>query len=509
MEQYILALDQGTTTSRAILFDQGGNAVRKAQNEFAQIYPKPGWVEHDPMVLLSSQYAAARTVLASAGVSAGQICAIGVTNQRETAIVWDRSTGKPVYNAIVWQCRRSAPLCRDLIAEGLSDYVADKTGLVIDAYFSATKIKWILDNLPGARERALKGELLFGTVDTWLIWNLTGGRAHATDYSNASRTMLFDIGKLTWDRALCDRLGIPERMLPECLPSSHIYGYTAKIPGLEALAGAPIAGAAGDQHAALFGQQCYEAGEAKNTYGTGCFLLLNTGKSRIRSKNRLISTIAWGIGNDVEYALEGSVFNAGSVIKWLRDELKLIGTAHEIDLLAESVESTLGVYFVPAFTGLGAPYWDSSARGTMVGITRGTGRAHIARAVLESIAYQVCDLAGAMREDAGIALHTLRADGGASVSDFLMQFQADMLGLYVDRPQNIETTALGAAFLAGLACGFWKDRGELIHCRGVGRVFTPYMENSRRLGLYADWKQAVECARSWAIKHTDGKDLQA
>lgn len=498
MKQYILALDQGTTSSRAILFDQSGNIAAKAQNEFAQIYPQPGWVEHDPMEILSSQYSAARKSLESAGVSTGQICAIGITNQRETTVVWDRTTGKPIYNAIVWQCRRSASICDELKAEGLEEYITDKTGLVIDAYFSGTKIKWILDHVPGARERAQRGELLFGTIDTWLIWNLTGGRTHVTDYSNASRTMLFDIDNLKWDSDLCKRLGIPPCMLPECLPSSHIYGKVAKISGLEELEGVPIAGAAGDQHAALFGQQCYEPGQAKNTYGTGCFLLMNTGAKRVRSKNRLLSTIAWGIGGEVEYALEGSVFNAGSVIKWLRDELGLIKTAHEIDILAELVQDTQGVYFVPAFTGLGAPYWDMYARGTIVGLTRGVGRAHIARAVLEGIAYQVCDLVFAMREDAGIPLSSLRVDGGASVSNILMQFQADMLDARVDRPKNVETTALGAAFMAGLACGFWPDREALQKIRESEGIFVPDMEQSKRCALYSTWKRAVQRSRGWA-----------
>ncbi len=498
MKQYILALDQGTTSSRAILFDHNGKMIEKAQNDFTQIYPQPGWVEHDPMEILSSQYSSVRAVLESAGISARQVCAIGITNQRETTVVWDKTTGKPVYNAIVWQCRRTASICDELKAEGLGEYITDKTGLLIDAYFSASKIQWILDNVPGVRCRAQRGDLLFGTIDTWLIWNLTGGRAHVTDYTNASRTMLFDIDNLKWDSILCKKLGIPECMLPECLPSSHIYGTVAKTPGLEELAGVPIAGAAGDQHAALFGQTCFEPGQAKNTYGTGCFMLMNTGKERVRSKNRLLSTIAWGIGGEVEYALEGSVFNAGSVIKWLRDDLGIIRTTHEIDILAASVADTQGVYVVPAFTGLGAPYWDMYARGTILGLTRGTGKAHIARAVLESIAFQVADLVFAMREDADIALTTLRVDGGASVSDIMMQFQADLLDAHVDRPKNIETTALGAGFMAGLACGFWSDRETLIKCRESEQIFYPNMAKPRRDELYSTWKRAVKRAQGWA-----------
>ena len=497
MKQYVLALDQGTTSSRAILFDKNGAIVRKAQITFPQIYPRPGWVEHDPAEILNSQYEAIRAVTEPGGVTARELCAVGITNQRETTVVWDKKTGVPVYNAIVWQCRRTAALCDELKAEGLGPYITDKTGLLIDAYFSASKISWILDNVPGARSRAERGDLLFGTVDTWLIWNLTGGAAHVTDYSNASRTMLFDIEKLSWDGALLKRLGIPECMLPETLPSSHAYGTVAKIPGLEALHGVPIAGAAGDQQAALFGQMCFEPGQAKNTYGTGCFLLMNTGKKRARSKNSLISTVAWGIGSEVEYALEGSVFNAGSVINWLRDELGLIKTPHETDILAESVPDTQGVYFVPAFTGLGAPYWDMYARGTILGLTRGTKKEHIARAVLESIAFQVADLVFAMREDSGLALSSLRADGGASVSDVMLQFQADLLHAEVDRPKNVETTALGAAFLAGLACGFWPDREALKKCRESERIFSPDMEDSRREALYTAWSRGVLRARGW------------
>lgn len=498
MKQYVLALDQGTTSSRAILFDQNGNTVLKARREFKQIYPLPGWVEHDPMDILNSQYEAIREVLEKGSISGSEICAIGITNQRETTVVWDKKTGRPVCNAVVWQCRRTAPLCDRLKAEGAGEYITDKTGLVIDAYFSASKLRWILDNVPGVRYRAERGELLFGTVDTWLIWNLTGGKAHVTDYSNASRTMLFDTDSLKWDGLLLKTFGIPECMLPECLPSSYLYGAVEKVPGLEALSGTQIAGAAGDQQSALFGQTCFEPGQAKNTYGTGCFLLMNTGKKRPVSKNGLISTIAWGLNGETEYALEGSVFNAGSVINWLRDELGLIKTAHEIDLLAESVPDTKGVFFVPAFTGLGAPYWDMHARGTLVGLTRGAEKAHIARAVLESIAYQVADLVFAMRDDTGIGVKSIRADGGASVSDVMLQFQADLLNAEVDRPKNIETTALGAGFLAGLACGFWPDKKALIKCRERERVFTPVMDKTQREILYRTWKKAVKRAEKWS-----------
>jgi glycerol kinase len=437
-------------------------------------------------------------VLLSACIKPGQITAVGITNQRETTVVWEKDTGAPIYNAIVWQCRRTAAICEGLEADGLTKYIADTTGLIPDAYFSATKLKWILDTVPGARERAQRGELLFGTVDTWLIWNLTGGKAHVTDFSNASRTMLFNIDTLKWDELLCKKLDIPENMLPLCLPSSHIYGTVAKIPGLELLEGVPIAGDTGDQQAALFGQTCFEEGQAKNTYGTGCFTLMNTGEKRIRTDKGLLSVIAWGIGSKVIYALEGSVFNAGSVIQWLRDEMGIIKTAHEADILAGSVTDTQGVVFVPAFTGLGAPYWDMYARGTILGLTRGAGKAHIARAVLESIAYQVSDLFYTMREVSGIALKELRVDGGASVSDFLMQFQADMLGTPVDRPTNIETTAAGAGFLAGLACGFWPDMEALKACRESERIFLPQMEPSSREALYADWKRGVERSREWA-----------
>ena len=497
--KYVLALDQGTTSSRAIIFDKKGNIVGKAQNEFEQIYPQAGWVEHDPLAILYSQFQAVSSCILSSGVNPCDIAGIGITNQRETTILWDRQTGKPVYNAIVWQCRRTAELCEELKAQGLEDYIKEKTGLLIDAYFSATKIKWILDNVAGARELAEQGRLLFGTVETWIIWNLTGGSVHVTDYSNASRTMLFDVDKLCWDEYLCEKLGIPMSILPEPAPSSKIYGRVAKgILGLEFLEGIPICGAVGDQPAALFGQCCFEPGQAKNTYGTGCFLLMNTGEKRVKSKNNLLTGVAWGIGNKVEYAIEGSAFNAGSVIKWLRDEVHLIDNARRCDELAESVPDANGIYFVPAFTGLGAPYWDMYARGCIVGLTRGINRAHIARSVLEAITYQMTDLLEAMKSDSGIDFTELRVDGGASESDIMLQIQADMIRCSVNRPKTVETTALGAAYLAGLAVGFWKDKEEIQNNRAVERVFTPQMSQERRDELYSGWKKAVECSKGWA-----------
>lgn len=497
--KYVLALDQGTTSSRAIIFDKKGNIVGKAQNEFEQIYPQAGWVEHDPLAILYSQFQAVSSCILSSGVNPCDIAGIGITNQRETTILWDRQTGKPVYNAIVWQCRRTAELCEELKAQGLEEYIKEKTGLLIDAYFSATKIKWVLDNVAGARELAEQGRLLFGTVETWIIWNLTGGSVHVTDYSNASRTMLFDVDKLCWDEYLCEKLGIPMSILPEPAPSSKIYGRVAKgILGLEFLEGIPICGAVGDQPAALFGQCCFEPGQAKNTYGTGCFLLMNTGEKRVKSKNNLLTGVAWGIGNKVEYAIEGSAFNAGSVIKWLRDEVHLIDNARRCDELAESVPDANGIYFVPAFTGLGAPYWDMYARGCIVGLTRGVNRAHIARSVLEAITYQMTDLLEAMKSDSGIDFTELRVDGGASVSDIMLQIQADMIRCSVNRPKTVETTALGAAYLAGLAVGFWKDKEEIQNNRAVERVFTPQMSQERRDELYSGWKKAVECSKGWA-----------
>ena len=497
MEKYILSLDQGTTSSRAVVFDKHGNIIAKSQKEFNQIYPNTGWVEHDPMEILYSQFNSVTQLFAQqSDVKPEQIAAIGITNQRETTIVWDKNTGKPVYNAIVWQCRRTANMCEELKSRGIEDYVKEKTGLLIDAYFSATKIKWILDNVDGAKEAAEKGDLIFGTVDTWLIWKLTG--KHVTDYSNASRTMLYDVDKLCWDEKLCNELEIPMSMLPSVRPSSEIYGYVSEgILGLEELAGVPVASSIGDQPAALFGQTCFSKGEAKNTYGTGCFLLMNTGDTRVRSKNNLVSGVAWGIGDKITYSIEGSAFNAGSVIKWLRDEVRLIDTAPRIDELAETVPDANGVYFVPAFTGLGAPYWDMYARGCMMGLTRGANRAHIARACLESIAFQMTDLLEAMNADSGIELSSLRVDGGASVSNIMMQIQSNLIRTPVDRPKMVETTALGAAFLAGLAVGYWKDMDELSRVREVDRIFTPEMDMESRDKLYAGWKKAVKRSMDW------------
>ncbi len=502
MKKYVLALDQGTTSSRAILFDKKGNICFKAQHEFTQIYPHTGWVEHNPMEILFSQLQSVMEVMAESKATAEDISAIGITNQRETTIVWDKSTGKPVYNAIVWQCRRTADMCEKIKADAeLTQYIKDHTGLVVDAYFSATKIKWILENVDGAKELAEKGQLLFGTVETWLIWNLTGGAVHITDYSNASRTMLFDVDKLCWDEFLCEKLGIPMNMLPEAVPSSKVYGTVGKsVMGIEDLAGVPISGAIGDQPAALFGQGCFESGQAKNTYGTGCFLLMNTGDKRVESKNNLVTGVAWGIGDKVTYAIEGSAFNAGSVIKWLRDDLQLIPSARRCDELAESVPNSNGVYFVPAFTGLGAPYWDMYARGTIVGLTRGAGAAHICRSVLEAIAYQMTDLLEAMKQDSNIELSELRVDGGASVSNIMMQIQADMIRTNVNRPKMVETTAIGAAYLAGLATGFWESTDEIAKIRQVDKVFEPQMDIEKREKRYRGWLRAVERSRDW-VEH--------
>lgn len=500
-EKFVMALDQGTTSSRAIIFNKKGEIAAKGQNEFTQYYPQNGWVEHDPNEILFSVIQAMIACLRPAGteeaVNPRDIAGIGITNQRETTIIWDKETGKPIYNAIVWQCRRTADYCEKLKEEGLGDYIKKTTGLLIDAYFSATKIKWILDNVDGARERAEKGELLFGTIDTWIIWNLTGGKAHVTDYSNACRTMLFDIDKLCWDETLCEKLGIPMCILPEVKPSSCIYGYVDRIPGIEELTGTPIAGAIGDQPGALFGQACFESGQAKNTYGTGCFLLMNTGEERIDSKSNLLSGIAWGLDGKITYDLEGSAFNAGSVIKWLRDELELIDSAQECDIFAEEVPDTNGLYLVPAFTGLGAPYWDMYARGIMVGITRSINKRHVCRAVLESITYQMTDLLEAMMADSDIMLKDLRVDGGASVSNIMMQMQADMTGCNVNRPVNREATALGAAYLAGLATGVWKDTTEIEENRKVDKIFVPSMPEDVRNKKYSDWKRAVERSRNW------------
>ena len=502
MKKYVLALDQGTTSSRAILFDKKGNICFKAQHEFTQIYPHTGWVEHNPMEILFSQLQSVMEVMAASKATAEDIAAIGITNQRETTIVWDKSTGKPVYNAIVWQCRRTADICEKIKEDAeLTQYIQDHTGLVVDAYFSATKIKWILDNVEGARELAEKGQLLFGTVETWLIWNLTGGAVHITDYSNASRTMIFDVDNLCWDKYLCEKIGIPMAMLPEAVPSSKVYGTVAKsVMGIEDLAGVPISGAIGDQPAALFGQGCFESGQAKNTYGTGCFLLMNTGDKRVVSKNNLVTGVAWGIGDKVTYAIEGSAFNAGSVIKWLRDDLQLIPSARRCDELAESVPNANGVYFVPAFTGLGAPYWDMYARGTIVGLTRGANAAHICRSVLEAIAYQMTDLLEAMKQDSDIELSELRVDGGASVSDIMMQIQSDMIRTNVNRPKMVETTAIGAAYLAGLATGFWESTEEISKIREVDKVFEPQMDIEKREKRYSGWLRAVERSRDW-VEH--------
>ena len=499
MKKYLLSLDQGTTSSRAILFSLSGRILHSAQYEFRQIYPEAGYVEHDPLDILETEKQAAADVLKQADVRPGEVAAVGITNQRETTLVWDKATGLPVYNAIVWQCRRTAPLCEQLVAEGLSGHVRATTGLIIDAYFSATKIRYILDHIENGQQRAENGELLFGTVDTWLIYNLTG--VHATDHSNAARTMLFNIHTLDWDAALLQRLNIPRCMLPAVYPSSHVFGQIRPHQlGLEALGGVPVAGAAGDQQAALFGQACFEKGQVKCTYGTGGFLMMQTGETPVESRNRLLTTIAWGAGGLVQYALEGSIFNAGSAIKWLRDDLKLISSAREVDVLAESVPDAGGAYFVSAFTGLGAPHWDMYARGTMAGLTRATTRAHFARAVLEGIAFQVYDLAHTMSLDAGTPIKELRVDGGASVSNVMMQFQADLLGIPVNRPRCVESTALGAALLAGLAAGCFKGYDELRAGWASERIFIPRMEEAKRQTLLAGWRRAVERAKNWEEK---------
>ncbi len=496
MAPYVMALDAGTTSNRAILFDRAGKVCSVAQKEFSQIFPKPGWVEHDAHEIWSTQLGVAVEAMQKIGADASDIAAIGITNQRETTILWDRHTGEPVYNAIVWQCRRTSGICDDLKAQGLTDLFRQKTGLVLDAYFSATKIKWILDHVPGLRDRAKKGDILFGTVETWLIWRLTRGKVHVTDYSNASRTMLFNILDLRWDDEILEILDIPKKMLPEARPSSEIYGETD--PSFFGAA-IPIAGAAGDQQAALFGEACFDAGEAKNTYGTGCFLLMNTGPTPVFSERGLVTTIAWGFSGQVSYALEGSIFVAGAAIQWLRDELRLISTAGESEKLASSVHDTAGCYVVPAFTGLGAPYWDQYARGAIVGLTRGVNRAHIVRATLESIAYQTLDVLDVMQEDSGIRLNNLKADGGASNNNFLMQFQADIASVPVMRPACVETTALGAAYLAGLAVGFWQGTKELVSNWQVDRVFQPAMEEKKRQAQIAGWKKAVTRSFDWAL----------
>ena len=495
MAKYVMALDAGTTSNRCILFNEKGEICSMAQKEFTQYFPKPGWVEHDPREIWSTQLSVARQAMNQINASAADIAAIGITNQRETAIVWDKNTGKPVYNAIVWQCRRTSEYCDSLKDKGLTEMFQKKTGLVIDAYFSGTKVKWILDHVEGARERAKRGELLFGTVETWLIWKLTKGAVHVTDYSNASRTMLFNINTLEWDDEILEELDIPKCMLPQAKPSSVVYGEAD--PGFFG-GRIPIAGAAGDQQAALFGQTCFEEGEAKNTYGTGCFLLMNTGEKPVFSENGLVTTIAWGMDGKVNYALEGSVFVAGAAIQWLRDELRLIDSASDTEYLAQKVEDTNGCYVVPAFTGLGAPYWDQYARGTIVGLTRGVNKDHIIRATLESLAYQVNDVLEAMGADSGIALSALKVDGGASANNFLMQTQADISRAPVHRPKCVETTAMGAAYLAGLAVGYWKDKEDVKQNWDIDRVFQPDNEIEKRQKMLKGWKKAVQYAHGWA-----------
>ena len=494
-KKYMVALDQGTTSSRAIVLDHNANVVSVSQREFTQHYPQAGWVEHDPMEIWGTQSAVLVEVLAKAGITSDQVAGIGITNQRETTIVWEKETGKPVYNAIVWQCRRTAPICEDLKAQGLEEYIRHNTGLVVDPYFSGTKVKWILDHVEGARERAKRGELLFGTVDTWLVWKMTQGRVHVTDYTNASRTMLFNIHTLDWDSKMLEVLDIPREMLPQVRPSSEVYGQT-NIGGKGGTR-IPIAGIAGDQQAALFGQMCVQPGMAKNTYGTGCFMLMNTGEKAVKSENGLLTTIACGPTGEVNYALEGAVFMAGASIQWLRDEMKLISDAFDSEYFATKVKDTNGVYVVPAFTGLGAPYWDPYARGAIFGLTRGANRDHLIRATLESVAYQTRDVLDAMQADSGTPLKALRVDGGAVQNNFLMQFQSDILGTTVERPVVREVTALGAAYLAGLAIGFWKDLDELQCKAAIDRVFEPGMSEGERARLYKGWQKAVSRAQHW------------
>ncbi len=495
MAKYVMALDAGTTSNRCILFNEKGQMCSVAQREFRQIFPKPGWVEHDANEIWASQLGVAVEAMNMIDASAEDIAAIGITNQRETTILWDKNTGEPVYNAIVWQCRRTSEYCDTLKEKGLTEKFRKKTGLVIDAYFSATKIKWILDNVPGVRQRAEKGELLFGTVETWLIWKLTKGRVHVTDYSNAARTMLFNINTLEWDDEILEELEIPKSILPKAMPSSQVYGMAdPAFLGGEI----PIAGAAGDQQSALFGQTCFQAGDAKSTYGTGCFLLMNTGEKLVFSENGLITTIAWGLDGKVTYALEGSVFVAGAAIQWLRDEMRIIDSAEDSEYMAKKVKDTNGCYVVPAFTGLGAPYWDQYARGTIVGITRGVNKYHIIRATLESLAYQVNDVLVAMKADSGIALSSLKVDGGASANNFLMQTQADIINVPVNRPQCVETTAMGAAYLAGLAVGYWKDLEDIKSNWIVDRTFAPALEEKKREERIRGWKKAVKYAYGWA-----------
>ena len=495
MGKYVMALDAGTTSNRCILFDKSGKIISIAQKEFTQYFPQPGWVEHDADEIWSTQLGVAVEAMSKVGASAEDIAAIGITNQRETAIVWDKKTGEPVCRATVWQCRRTAAYCDQLKEQGYTDMIREKTGLIIDAYFSGTKIRWILDHVEGAREKAEKGELLFGTVETWLIWKLTKGRVHVTDYSNASRTMLFNINTLEWDQEILDLLQIPKAMLPEPMPSSCVYGHTDPSYFGGPI---PIGGAAGDQQSALFGQVCFHPGAAKNTYGTGCFLLMNTGEKPVFSQNGLVTTIAWGLDGKVEYALEGSIFVAGAAIQWLRDEMRLIDSAADSEYMAGKVKDTNGCYVVPAFTGLGAPHWDPYARGTIVGITRGVNKYHIIRATLESLAYQVNDVLGAMEADSGISLTSLRVDGGASANDFLMQTQADIIGAPVKRPRCIETTAMGAAYLAGLATGYWKSREEVKENWAIDQVFEPAIDEEERKQKIKGWNKAVRCSYHWA-----------
>ena len=495
MAKYIMALDSGTTSNRCILFNEKGEELARDQQEFNQYFPQPGWVEHDAEEIWQTQLKVARGAMEKVGLTAGDIAAIGITNQRETTVVWEKATGKPICPAIVWQCRRTALFCDELKSQGLVEPFRKKTGLTIDAYFSATKLHWILDTVPGARKRAEAGELLFGNIDTWLIWKLTGGKVYVTDYSNASRTMMFNINTLCWDEEILRQLDIPACMLPEVKPSSCLYGYSDP----ELFGGAiPIAGAAGDQQAALFGQTCFEAGEAKNTYGTGCFMLMNTGEKPVFSKHGLVTTIAWGLDGRVEYALEGSIFIAGAAIQWLRDGLQLCKNAPETEEIALSVPDTNGCYVVPAFTGLGAPFWDQYARGAILGLTRGVNRKHIVRATLESLAYQTADVLKAMEEDSGIVMSALKVDGGACANNFLMQFQADIIRTKVHRPVCIETTALGAAYLAGLAVGYWKDKEDVRRNWAVSRIFEPTMEEEYRQQLLKGWHHAVNWSRGWA-----------
>ena len=495
MAKYIMALDAGTTSNRCCLFNEAGEVCSMAQKEFTQYFPQPGWVEHDANEIWSTQLEVARQAMENIGATAANIAAIGITNQRETTIVWDKKTGQPICRAIVWQCRRTSKYCDELKAKGLTESFRKKTGLVIDAYFSGTKLRWILENVPGARQRAEKGELLFGTVETWLIWKLTGGKAHVTDYSNASRTMLFNINTLTWDEDILKELNIPRCMLPEVRPSSCVYGEA--LPQFFGAA-IPIAGAAGDQQAALFGQTCFAPGEAKNTYGTGCFLLMNTGKTPVFSQNGLVTTIAWGLNGEVEYALEGSIFVAGAALQWLRDELRLIDSAPDSEYMAQKVSDTNGCYVVPAFTGLGAPHWDQYARGAIVGLTRGVNKYHIIRATLDSLCYQTHDVLRAMEADSGIKLTALKVDGGASANNYLMQTQSDIIDAPVQRPKCVETTAMGAAYLAGLAVGYWKDREDVRKNWAIERTFTPNISAEQRGKCLHGWNKAVKCALGWA-----------